>query len=211
MADEVVTEKVEEKEVEKQPESLTDAMQMVADQAKQIADLTSKIGTLSTVEKELGKVKKAQTEAEEAAAKEKGDYEKLFNEEKTKREQLENVNNKRRRVGEVQDAVIAAKDLPYPTNAVLKTAKRVDAETGHELSVEDLIAKAVEDLEGMGLVATPETIALGGGAGSGINHSRDHEAGTKAHMEELKKKATEGDRTAYEKYIVERAKLQANQ
>ena len=206
--DEITKPEVEEKEVEKQPESLSDAMLMVVEQAKQIAELTSTVGKLSPVAKELDKFKKAQAERDEAAAKEKGDFEKLFNDEKAKSEKLVNDLTMRQRAGEVSDAVIAAKDLAYPTNAVLKTAKRLDAETGYELSVDDLIKQTVEELESFGLVAAPETLAIGGGAGTGLNHARDPEGGTKAHMEELKKKATEGDRTAYEKYIVERAKLQ---
>jgi hypothetical protein len=200
---------VEEKEAEKQPENLGEAIAMIAAQATQIAELTGTVNKLLPVAKELEDTKKAQAERDEAAAKEKGDFEKLYGDEKTKNEQLVNENNKRQRVGEVSDAVIAAKDLPYPTNAVLKTAKRLDAETGHELAVEDLIKKTVEELEGMGLVATPETLAIGGGAGTGVNHSRDPKAASKAKMDELKKKAAEGDRTAYNQYIVERAKQHA--
>jgi chromosome segregation ATPase len=185
----------------KAPESLTEALAVIQDQAGKLAELTASVKSLKSVQSDLDKLKTAQQEAEEAAAKEAGKFEDLHAKEKATREQVEAKLAARDRLDAINDAVESAEGLAFSIKAVKKTAKRIDAETQGEHSSEELIELAVKELESFGVVTKPDTMAIGGtgSTGAGAVNSDSVEI---AELKTLHKKGRDGDLTAQRDFAV---------
>jgi hypothetical protein len=168
----------------------------LATRLKEAGDVQTKLDTLT---QQVDDDKKKQLEKQ-------GKYEDLYKTEQSTTKQLNARIAEMERWESFRGAVAKADKLEYPATTVIEMAKHVDTQTGGELEHDDLIAKTVEYIKGLGFIAKPETMAIGGGSGSG---GRSGVTGDEARLAELHKKAQDGDAGAKREYIALRAKIGA--
>jgi hypothetical protein len=164
----------------------------LATRLKEAGDVQTKYDALI---QQVDDDKKAQLEKQ-------GKYEDLYKTEQTRTEELNARIATMQRWEDFRAAVTKTEKLEYPAATVIELAKHVDTQTGGELGHDDLIAKTLTYIEGLGVIPKPETMALGGGAGSG---GRSSISTDETKLRELHKKASEGDPSAKREFIALRA------
>jgi hypothetical protein len=185
------------------PEKLSNAelLELVQKQAGQISELTASVKSLRGVQSDFDKLQKERKEAEEAAAKEAGNFKELYEKAEATIKQHENEIASWKRNSEIDQAVETAEGLAFGIPAVKEMSKRVDADTGGTHTPAELIELATKKLESWGLSTKPETLALGATGSTGAG-PRDAEAVETAELKALYKKGQDGDLTAQREYIV---------
>jgi hypothetical protein len=161
---------------------------VITQQAGQLTTLGTQLESLKGVQSDLDKLKDTQKKADETAAKEAGEFEKLYNETKAELETITKANNALERTIEVLRAAPGvAADSGFTVEAIQEASQWVDAETKGEHPTVKVLELAAEKLKKLGLQATPETMAHGGTGSSGAG-SRDGADVELAELKELHKK-----------------------